>query len=371
MALHRSNPNASETTANLAEWLGGGDASVWVNLRPSEAFPSTATLPNRLPPAHLPVAIMPDIGKVAVETMNFGVLTLDEFMVHPDSRAQAFLVIHEGRIVYETYPAMHPTDHHIWMSVAKVLPSLILDMLNDEGSIDPEQGVGTYVASLQGSAWQDVSVLDVMDMTTGLNVEEMQDGIFYPPGSIAQRMLSAEFGLPHDGQVEDFIAVLKDAEQVRKPGSQYDYSSVATQVLVLITEAVTGERWAQTVDKRVWSKAGFEGPLLVHTTPEGIAMGHGMISSRLRDLGRFGMLYTPSWNKIAKEQVVTADILDRIQNGTRSLDFFMRGSGPLRISQLQDDTMIGASRQWDSVLGGWRLVQIRFSATGALCVANA
>ena len=32
---------------DLAAWLGGGDASVWVNLRPSEAFPATALALNR------------------------------------------------------------------------------------------------------------------------------------------------------------------------------------------------------------------------------------------------------------------------------------------------------------------------------------
>ena len=334
---------------DLPVWLGGGDASVWINLRPSEAFASTAVAPNRLPPAELPKVINPDIGKVSAETAHFGTLTLDEFMVHPESRAQAYLVIHKGQIVYENYPAMHPTDNHIWMSVAKTMPSLIIDMLIDEGKIDEQKSVGTYIEALRGCDWENIRVLDVMDMTTGLNIEELINGVWYTPGSIMQRLLSAEFGLPTNGVVEEHTAVLRDAKSERQPGQQYDYSSAATQVLVLLAEAVTGERWTETVDKRIWSKVGFEGPLLVHTTPTGIAMGHGMVSTRLSDLGRFGMLYTPSWNKIAKEQIVSDEILKRIQNGTRSKEFFMRGSGPLRIGQLGEDTMIGASRQWDSV----------------------
>ena len=54
-------------------------------------------------------------------TKNLGTLTLDEFLVHPKSYAQACIVVHEGRIVYESYPAMQPTDHYLWMSVAKTL----------------------------------------------------------------------------------------------------------------------------------------------------------------------------------------------------------------------------------------------------------
>jgi len=45
---------------DLSAWLGGGDASVWVNLRPTEAFPSTAMAPNRRPAKELPKAINPD-----------------------------------------------------------------------------------------------------------------------------------------------------------------------------------------------------------------------------------------------------------------------------------------------------------------------
>ncbi|PWJ38575.1 serine hydrolase domain-containing protein [Sediminitomix flava] len=348
----------------LSSWLGGGDASVWVNLKATEAFPSTAYVPNRKAVKELPKEINPEIGKLVTETNNLGEISLDDFMVHPDSRAQAFMVIHKGKIVYENYPAMQPTDSHIWMSTAKVLPSLIIDLLIAEGKMDESKTVGEYLPVFKDTAWENISVLDVLDMTTGLNIEELQNGTWYAPGSIAQRMLSAEFGLPYEGKVEDFTEVLKDAKKVREAGEQYDYSSVATQVLVLLAESVTGERWAQTVDKRIWSKMGVEAPLLVHTTPDGIAMGHGMLSSRLTDFARFGMLYTPSWNKVTDEKIVSDNILKRIQTGTRNLDFFMKGSGPLRVSQLNDDTMIGSSRQWDSVWTDGDLFKSGFQQQG-------
>ena len=334
---------------DLAEWLGGGDASVWVNLRPSEAFPATATVPNRRPPSPLPKNIRREVGQITIEADHFGKISLDDFMVHPDSRAQALMVVHKGQVVYESFPAMHPSDHHIWMSTSKVLASLVVDLLIDEGKIDPSKTVGTYLSALRGSEWEDIKVLDVLDMTTGLNVTDEEDGTFYKPGSLAQRMLSAEFGLPHEGRVEELLAVMKDARKVHEPGAQFGYSSLATQVLVMLAEAVTQERWAQIIDKKIWSRMGTEGPLFVHTTPTGLAVGHGMVSSRLSDFARFAMLYTPSWNKVSNQQVVSPEILERIQEGTRSKEFFMSGSGPTQIAPLGDDTMKGSSRQWDSV----------------------
>jgi hypothetical protein len=74
-----------------------------------------------------------------------------------------------------------------------------------------------------------------------------------------------------------------------------------------------------------------------------------MISSRLSDMARFGMLYTPSWNKVASERVVTPEIVERIQRGVRSKEFFRKGFGPVEIGHLNDDSMISNSRQWDAV----------------------
>lgn len=333
---------------DLATWLAVGDVSVWLNMRTSEAMP-TAVVPNRLPASELPEAIDPAVGMIEADTGPTGTLTLDAFMEHPESYAQAFVVVHKGEIVYEKYAGMQPTDHHLWMSVAKTLPGLVIDMLISEGRIDENETIGSYVPEFQGSAWENIRVRDVLDMTPGLNSEENRE-TKADPDSIAVRVYRAEFGMPYNGETELLLDVLRDAEKQAEPGEKFEYSSPTTEVLVYLAEAVTGERWAQFVDKNIWSKLGAEGPLLVNTTPDGIAIAHGIVSSRLRDLARFGMLYTPSWDKVASERVVTPEILERIHDSVRSEEFFRNGfDGPIFIDQLNDDTMISNSRQWDAV----------------------
>lgn len=86
---------------DLPKWMAGADTSVWVNFRMSEVLP-TAVVPNRQPARSLPKAINPAIGKIKAETKHLGTLTLDEFLSHPNGYAQAFIVVHKGRIVYET-----------------------------------------------------------------------------------------------------------------------------------------------------------------------------------------------------------------------------------------------------------------------------
>ena len=112
-------------------------------------------------------------------------------------------------------------------------------------------------------------------------------------------MYRAEFNYPNPntGKVELLTDVLKSTKAKDKPGLAFEYSSGLTQMLVLLAEAVEGERWQQIFDRRVWSKVGAEGALQLHLTPDGIAAAHGLVSSNLRDMARFGMLFTPSWNK--------------------------------------------------------------------------
>lgn len=334
---------------DVANWFSGGDASVWFNLRSAEAFPATAVVPNRLPPVYLARNINAEIGAIRVETENFGAVTLDEFMANPAGRGQAFMVVHRGEVVYENFTGVRPTDNHLWMSVAKVVAGLLIDQLISEGEIDELETMGTYVPGFRDTAWESVSVKDVMDMTTGLNVEEMVDGVSYAPGTIGQRVLLAEFGVSFEGEPELLLDVLRDAEPNKEAGSQFDYSSAATQALVYLAEAVTGTAWADLVDDKIWSHLHAEGPLLVHTSPDGIAIGHGMVASRLSDLARFGMLYTPSWDKIAAKQVVTPEIIERIQTGVRSHEFYVAGFGTEEISNLNNSDMISNARQWDAV----------------------
>ena len=83
--------------------LSGGDASVWWSMRTSEVM-QTAVLPVRQATMQLEKALNPKIGKITADTKNFGSISLDDFMLHPESYAAAFIVVHKGQVVYETYP---------------------------------------------------------------------------------------------------------------------------------------------------------------------------------------------------------------------------------------------------------------------------
>ncbi len=328
--------------------LKGGDETVYFAMNAGELL-RTSPLPVRQRTMPLAENPMPGIGKIKAKTIGFGTLTLDEFLAKPETYTQACIVIHRGKVVYEKYPRMRPKDYHVWMSNSKTLASLVIDLLISEGKIDENQTMGTYVPEFRGSAWENIRVKDVLDMTPGLNSEENAE-TRSDPNSIAIRSFLAEFGMPFQGKREKLLDVLRDAKRVNKPGEKFEYGSPTTETLVFLAEAVENKRWPRIFEERVWSKVGAEAPLLIHTTPDGIAAVHGLVSSTLRDMARFGMLYTPSWSKIASEQVVTPVIIERIRKGVRSHEFYLKGyDGPLMMDNLNDHTVISNSRQWDAV----------------------
>jgi CubicO group peptidase (beta-lactamase class C family) len=271
----------------VASALGASPISVWFHSYASRIFP-TAIVPRRQPVKMLQSAITPQIGKVTAKT-ELGEMDLDEFLNHPKSYAQGFIVVHKGNIVYEKYPGMRETDSHLTASTAKVLVSLLIERLIEEGAIDEQKTLGEYVPQLRQSVWESIKVIDVMDMTTGLDPID-GPAHFANPDAVVTRMLMAELGEPYKGSVESMLEVMKEAKPVSRPGEFYTYSSTATQALVILAEAVTGQTWADAFDARIWSKMGVEGSLQVHLSPDGWALGHGILSLRLRDLARFGML---------------------------------------------------------------------------------
>ncbi|QIB64431.1 serine hydrolase domain-containing protein [Kineobactrum salinum] len=335
-------------SVSVASILKGGDVALYWLGHAAQSLP-TAVIPRSAPTRSLPRTLDPQIGDTrAVSAL--GELSLDQFLLHPESFAQGFVVVHRGRVVYEQYPGMQPEDNHLWASNAKLMASLLVDLLINDGLIDAHKTYGHYMPDFLATAWSGIRIIDILDMTPGLDTEE-DSRTRADPASIASRMFFAEFGEvnPATGKSETVREVLKDARKIREPGESFDYGSPVTQALVLLIEEVTQRAWADVFEQRVWSHMAVEGDLQVHLAPDGTAAVHGLVSSRLRDMARFGMLYTPSWPSVSSRQIVGPEIIERIRSGVRGPEFFMAGyDGPVFTERL-NAPILGNSRQWDAV----------------------
>lgn len=305
----------------------GGDHALYYNLHLSELLHTAVSKPNEI---YQPLEkdIHPELGDEVSFKVKEGDLTLNEYVVHPNHRVQAVVMIHKGKIVYETYTGMNPMDQHVWMSPGKSTVGLVIAQLEAEGKIDMNKMVTDYLPEFKGTNWDGIKMIDAANMATALQLEETMEAIV-DPNSIIVRFFSAEFGSPNPatGKVDDWLEILKSAEKIEgeDPGYRFRYSSAVTQIFVVIAERIENKTWATIFEERVWANMTARLSMQHHLTPDGTSVAHGLLSTTAEDFARFGMLFTPSWDKAAVKPVVSAEVLKRLQTAGDP-DAFQRGA---------------------------------------------
>ena len=276
--------------------FGIGDANVYYNLHWEDVRP--VNIVRRAGPVlALPSRPDPRIGKVRADTA-MGSVSLDELAADERSRLQGVIVVHRGRIVHEDYPGMRPDDNHIWFSVSKTLPATVLIVMEAQGKLDFADPVERYLPEMAGTSWEGIAVRDILDMASGLDVEETP-GRMGNPDHVVHRFFRTALGgdvRGADGKpltVNDLIYSVEDVEDV-PPGVIFEYSSLDTRVATMLAERVGGRRFAELLGEYVWQVIGAEADGFLGLNPSGGAQAGGMMNSRLRDLARYGLLFTPS-----------------------------------------------------------------------------
>ena len=64
------------------------------------------------------------------------------------SRKQAMMMMHKGKVVFESFPGMNPNDLHIWMSAGKTPLSVVFTQLVAEGKVNQQDMCSKYVPEL-------------------------------------------------------------------------------------------------------------------------------------------------------------------------------------------------------------------------------
>jgi len=198
------------------------------------------------------------------------------------------VVLHRGHIVYERYfgALTAPQPHIVW-SVTKSFFGTIALMLIDQGRLDHDTLVTTYVPELAGTGLGTATVRQVMDMTTSIHYSEdytdPQAGAWQH--GRAGGVLAKPEGYSGPASFYDFLRTL---QQDGAHGEAFAYKTVNTDLLGWILRRVTGQRLNDMLSERLWAPLGCEqdGRLLVDSA--GTEFAGGGLNVSLRDLARFG-----------------------------------------------------------------------------------
>ncbi len=150
--------------------------------------------------------------------------------------------------------------------------------------------VERYVPALAGTAWEGTSVQDIANMASGMDCRD-SDG-YQNTDTCVYRMEESLGITAPTGEPIEFLEHVKGMRRLRPPAMRNEYVSANTNVLMLIMEAVTGKAYADILREEIWHRIGPEADALVTVSREGHAYASGGVSARLRDVARFGLLFT-------------------------------------------------------------------------------
>jgi CubicO group peptidase (beta-lactamase class C family) len=92
----------------------------------------------------------------------------------------------------------------------------------------------------------------------------------------------------------DTYGLLSGFRRVRNAGEQHVYTSANAILLSDLIEQITDSRLADVIGSEIWSRMGAEDDALLLVNGEGIPIAHAGLEMTLRELARFGSLFTPS-----------------------------------------------------------------------------
>jgi CubicO group peptidase (beta-lactamase class C family) len=237
----------------------------------------------------------------------------------------AILVLHRGRVVYERYfGVMAPHRLHIAFSVTKSYTGLLAQTLVSEGALDENQRVLHYIPELAGSAWDQATVRQVMDMRIGVAYSEdysdphagiwehaRAGGVFpRPPGYSGAR---------------SFYDFLKTLRADGPHGQNFYYKTVNTDVLGWLLRRVTGLSYGELLSQRLWQALGCEQDAALMLDSEGTEFAGGGLNATLRDLARLGECMRCDGAFGGKQIIPAAVVADIRFNGSAEA---FRASGP-------------------------------------------
>ena len=167
-------------------------------------------------------------------------------------RVAGLLVLHDGEIAYERYFMGNSRDTR-WMSmsVVKSMCAALVGAALEDGSIASlDDPLTDYLPRFSGSAYDGVSVRQLLQMTSGVAWNET----YTDPTSDRRAMLEAQIG-QKPGTILDLMASLSRAAE---PGTRWNYSTGETHVVGALLHAAVGMPVADYLSEKIWQPAGME-----------------------------------------------------------------------------------------------------------------
>jgi CubicO group peptidase (beta-lactamase class C family) len=196
------------------------------------------------------------------------------------------LVIQHGKIKLERY-GLGQTAQDRWtsFSVGKSVTSTLIGAAIKDGAIKSlESPIVDYIPALKGSAYDGVTVRQLLTMTSGVKWNED----YADPKSDVNQFALGEPG--PDGE-NPIVGYMKKLPREAPPGSKWVYKTGESDLMGVLLARATHKHPAEYLSEKIWSKYGMERDAVWMLDRSGEELGGCCISMTLKDYGRFGLFF--------------------------------------------------------------------------------
>ena len=239
------------------------------------------------------------------------VLTLDQALA--TTSTDALVVLHKGSVVLERYfNGMTERSPHIFMSISKSMLGLIAGILAGRQALDVSRPVADIIPELKTTAWAGATVMQLLDMRTGVAFNEDYQATSGP--MITYRRAAGWNPLAPGEPPSDIRSFFQELKEADGPhGGRFWYVSPNTDLLGWIIERATGRRYADLLSELLWQPMGAAESAYITVDRLGAPRTAGGLCATVRDLARAGQMLVDGGSYKGR-QVVPAAWIDMIMN---------------------------------------------------------
>lgn len=336
-------------------WAVNGMDMAWNNKNLHQIL-TTVNVYRSGPVSVLDYNLANNINTTEVNT-PVGLMNFQTFIDHDKSTVMGVVIAHKGKIIFEHYPRMEEHEKPIYWSVSKVLPATLLRIYEERKQLDVSKPIDFYLKELKDTSYAGIRVRNILDMASGLdcsdNYETFESCYYLYSMSIGDGFRTEDA----EDTPYDFVKNTK-IERNAPQGEIFSYSGVDTFVLAWLVEELSGMPYQDALSKEIWNKIGAESDASFIAPRYGIPISHGGFLANMRDMIRFGLLFTPSYKTVSEEKIISDDHIDLIL--TKGNPKLMQNLYQKIPSANMPDNLRHNIYQWDAVYengdffkGGW------------------
>lgn len=235
-----------------------------------------------------------------------------------EQRYAGLVILHNGAIRLERYGLeFDETGRWTSFSVAKSLTSTLVGIALKEGHIESlDDPVSKYISGLENSAYDDVTVEQLLTMSSGIAWDET----YTDPNSDVARFNNH---VAEDGG-SNLVSYMAALPRAHPAGEVWNYSTGETNMIGVLVSEATGRSLADYLSEKIWKPYGMEQDATWLLNDDGTEISGCCIQASTRDFARFGQFILDG-AEINGERIVPDDWLDRAT--TKRIGYGLPGQG--------------------------------------------